>query len=416
MKTTTFLIIGAGISGITLAAELKKRNISFILLESDENPGGRIQTKQISSFPIELGAARLLSAHKRTLGLVKTLNLELTEHINDSASIFWNDTFYSDIDDLVKQLEEVDPLEELSKFLIKEGVLNLADFERLQPAEWDAILFKNWLADKGIAFEPTKLYFLGDIDLMLEQTTLYEAAFCYLSNMTDTEDKVYRLKNGMIGIVNGLVEKNQLEILFNQKVLKIENCDLGFKVHTSTELYTAKNIVVTSSLSSLEKVMLPDEIQSELKRYLTFGGYGKCIKGYFTLKEGDLSNKFKDYILTDEPFRIIKHSANVFEWYLLSLKKEWGHSEICDRLNSYFGQKDIQEIYIQDYNDARFNGCYWVYNKGFFHKIYELKKTVQLGEHFYAIGEHFSSNPNWIEGSLESVENLLTILDSNKNN
>ncbi len=75
MKTTTFLIIGAGISGITLAAELKKRNISFILLESDENPGGRIQTKQISSFPIELGAARLLSAHKRTLGLVKTLNL-----------------------------------------------------------------------------------------------------------------------------------------------------------------------------------------------------------------------------------------------------------------------------------------------------------------------------------------------------
>ena len=413
MKTTTFLILGAGISGITLAAELKKRNKSFILLESNEKPGGRIQTKNISDFSIELGAARLLSAHKRALRLVEMLNLELTEQINDSASIFWKDIFYSDIEDLVKQFEEVDPLNELNSFLIQEGVLNLTDFERLQPVDWDSILFKTWLADKGIAFEPTKLYFLGDIDLMLEQTTLYEAAFCYLSNMIDKEGKVFRLKNGMIGIVNALIEKYQLEIHFNQKVSRIESSNLGFMVQATSELYYADNVVITSSLTSAQKIQLPNEIHDQLTRYLNIGGYGKCIKGYFTLKEGVLSNNFEDYILTDEPFRVIKHSATVFEWYLLSLTKVWDHTEICERLNSYFGQADIQEIYIQDYNDSRFNGCYWVYHKGFFHKIYELKKTVQLGANFYAIGEHFSSNPNWIEGSLESVENLLNVIDSN---
>ena len=413
MKTTPFLILGAGISGIALAAALKKRSIPFVLLESADEPGGRIQSKFISDFSIELGAARLLSAHKRALRLVEGLNLELTEQVNATASIFWKDTFYSDVEDLVTQFEEVDPLNELNLFLIHNGIHNLTDFERLQPIDWDSILFKTWLGDKGIPFEPTKLYFLGDIDLLLDQTTLYEAAFCYLSNMTDTEGKVFRLKNGMLGIVKALIEKYDLEIQFNQKVTRIESSDLGFKVHATSQLYTAENVVVTSSLTSFQNIQLPSQIQQKLEKYLTFGGYGKCIKGYFTLKEGLLSTNFEDYILTDEPFRIIKHSATVFEWYLLSLTKVWEHSEVCDRLHTYFGHDDIKEIVIQDYNDSKFNGCYWVYNKGFFHKIYELKNTVQLGANFYAIGEHFSSNPNWIEGSLESVENLLQVIDSN---
>jgi monoamine oxidase len=230
--------------------------------------------------------------------------------------------------------------------------------------------------------------------------------------MTDTEGKVFRLKNGMLGIVRALIEKYDLEIQFNQKVTCIESSDLGFKVHATSQLYTAENVVVTSSLTSFQNIQLPSQIHQKLETYLTFGGYGKCIKGYFILKEGLLSTNFEDYILTDEPFRIIKHSATVFEWYLLSLTKVWEHTEVCERLNAYFGQADIKEIVIQDYNDSRFNGCYWVYNKGFFHKIYELKNTVQLGPNFYAIGEHFSSNPNWIEGSLESVENLLLVIDS----
>ena len=412
MKTTTFLILGAGISGIALAVELKKRNIPYTLLECAELPGGRIQSKFISDFSIELGAARLLSAHKRALQLVNGLDLELTEQVNDSASIFWKDTFYSDVEDLVSQFEEVDPLNELNLFLVQNDIHNLTDFERLQPVDWDSILFKTWLADKGISFEPTKLYFLGDIDLLLEQTTLYEAAFCYLSNMTDTEDKVYRLKHGMIGIVNALIDKYDIEIQFNQKVTCIETSDSGYKIHTTSQLYVADNFVTTCSLTSFQNVQLPSEIHHKLSRYLTFGGYGKCIKGYFILKEGVLSNNFKDYILTDEPFRIIKHSETVFEWYLLSLTKVWDHTEVCERLYAYFGKSDIKEIVIQDYNDSRFNGCYWVYNKGFFHKIYEFKNTVQLGPNFYAIGEHFSSNPNWIEGSLESVENLLKVIDS----
>jgi oxygen-dependent protoporphyrinogen oxidase len=54
------VIIGAGISGLTLAYELQKANKPYILLESSSRPGGYIYSQQIDDYLIEAGPNSIL--------------------------------------------------------------------------------------------------------------------------------------------------------------------------------------------------------------------------------------------------------------------------------------------------------------------------------------------------------------------
>lgn len=54
-------IIGAGISGLTLAYFLQKKNVPYQLLEASDQVGGYLQTKQSGDYLLELGANSLLA-------------------------------------------------------------------------------------------------------------------------------------------------------------------------------------------------------------------------------------------------------------------------------------------------------------------------------------------------------------------
>ncbi len=53
-------IVGAGISGLSLAYELQKQNKPYVLLEASQQPGGYIQSKRVGAYLIELGPNSLL--------------------------------------------------------------------------------------------------------------------------------------------------------------------------------------------------------------------------------------------------------------------------------------------------------------------------------------------------------------------
>ena len=81
--------------------------------------------------------------------------------------------------------------------------------------------------------------------------------------------------------------------------------------------------------------------------------------------------------------------------------------ELC--VHTLFGEENILKFQIKSYNEPPYYGCYWNYKKGNFHRIFEASKTSELTDGIYSIGEHFSLNPNWIEGSLESVVKFLKL-------
>jgi monoamine oxidase len=82
MKTssTDILIIGAGISGLTIAYYLHQHNISFKIIEARKRIGGRVYSKRDKGFaPIELGATWITKEHQQLLKILQELKIDIFE-------------------------------------------------------------------------------------------------------------------------------------------------------------------------------------------------------------------------------------------------------------------------------------------------------------------------------------------------
>lgn len=72
------VIIGGGISGLTVAHVLRSRNeqLDITVLEADDRPGGKIWSEQVDGFLCEKGPNGFLDNKPRTLELCETLGIE----------------------------------------------------------------------------------------------------------------------------------------------------------------------------------------------------------------------------------------------------------------------------------------------------------------------------------------------------
>ncbi len=88
-STPSVLIIGAGLSGLTLAYYLQKKDISYQLLEARSRIGGRIFTNyQEGTAPLEIGATWLGKKHQELNNLLTELDLEIFEQILGDRAIY----------------------------------------------------------------------------------------------------------------------------------------------------------------------------------------------------------------------------------------------------------------------------------------------------------------------------------------
>lgn len=82
------LIIGAGLSGLSLAHYLREHKVSTIVLEGRPRIGGRILTTYKNETPLELGATWLSLQHTELRQLLKQLNLETFEQELGKTAFF----------------------------------------------------------------------------------------------------------------------------------------------------------------------------------------------------------------------------------------------------------------------------------------------------------------------------------------
>ncbi|WP_281925566.1 flavin monoamine oxidase family protein [Flavobacterium collinsii] len=95
MKTNEkIIIVGGGLSGLTLAYLLSKKNIEITILEASDRLGGRIQTiKGISGTPLELGATWFSEIHSNLISLLDELNLKKYPQYSRGKSLFQTKSF-----------------------------------------------------------------------------------------------------------------------------------------------------------------------------------------------------------------------------------------------------------------------------------------------------------------------------------
>ncbi|GGE28580.1 flavin monoamine oxidase family protein [Psychroflexus planctonicus] len=86
---TSVLIVGAGLSGLSLGYFLKKQQISFQILEASNRVGGRIQTINGKlNTPMELGATWFAKEHLHLNRLLNELGIEKFKQYRKGTSFF----------------------------------------------------------------------------------------------------------------------------------------------------------------------------------------------------------------------------------------------------------------------------------------------------------------------------------------
>lgn len=94
MSNEKIYIIGGGLSGLTLAYLLSKRNINAVILEASSRLGGRIQTiKGKNETPLELGATWFSHMHPNLLTLIEELGLKKYPQFSKGISLFQTKSF-----------------------------------------------------------------------------------------------------------------------------------------------------------------------------------------------------------------------------------------------------------------------------------------------------------------------------------
>ena len=88
------IIVGGGLSGLTLAYLLSKQTIEATILEASPRIGGRIQTAQGKlDTPLELGATWLSDLHPHLLALLDELDLKKYPQFSKGKSLFQTKSF-----------------------------------------------------------------------------------------------------------------------------------------------------------------------------------------------------------------------------------------------------------------------------------------------------------------------------------
>jgi monoamine oxidase len=93
-KEQRVVIIGGGLSGLTLAYLLAKKGIQALILEASSRLGGRIQTiKGNNETPLELGATWFSDIHPDLLSLIDELGIPKYPQFSKGISFFQTKSF-----------------------------------------------------------------------------------------------------------------------------------------------------------------------------------------------------------------------------------------------------------------------------------------------------------------------------------
>jgi monoamine oxidase len=91
-KPRRVLVVGAGVSGLAAAAELKARDFDVVVVEARERIGGRVWTAKLQDQPVDLGAPWIEGIAKNPIyDFCKKHQIKSVKSDDDSASVFDRD-------------------------------------------------------------------------------------------------------------------------------------------------------------------------------------------------------------------------------------------------------------------------------------------------------------------------------------
>ncbi|CAM4795595.1 unnamed protein product [Rotaria magnacalcarata] len=459
MQCKTIAIVGAGVTGLTMAYELTRAGHKVIVFEADEKAGGRLLTYDTGKTIIELGGMRLpLDVHTLTdTYLRKRFNLPLEPFVTSNPNTF----IY--INGVRHRLNNTNFLAHEYNMQVPENEQNKSPFvlwnEAIQPLldlfnnkGWDAVVneygsynVRQYLTDYGLS--NTMIDYIG---LMFAiETNLFTALTSHFRDalLINEYTKFYHIVGGNKRLIDSLSESCQIN--YSTPVLAIHrnedrtiNITIKNKMNITNTLKFDYAVVATTAPAArlIHYTPVNEQVQSMSRalRQLHYDCASKVVL-YFNRSWWHDQNIYGGSSTTDLPLRFIYYDnynttvngTNHTESVLLASytfaqdSTLWSSStidQITDRalfdLEQIHSRSDIRQYYLRTVvkhwcGDSFSHGAYALYLP---YQEENLKPTLMesLDKLVYFGGEHLSTAHAWFEGAVLSALRILIQLQQEK--
>ena len=396
------VIVGGGLAGLTVAEELAKKGTNITVLERYPAWGGRVVTHRDDNLQYEIGAGRIFKDHARVHALIKRFDLHTYPISTDNEFEHTSNPFLSLFQPIHTLLNKL-PQSSLQEHTIAE----------LVPASYHNLL---------------KAYpYWGELHLMRADVAmeLFNNNQPMGSNVNTSD--FCGIKEGMDALTSNLAQaaKNAGADLRNRhRVHNIKQHtngifvitgDYGKKAEAKPFHYTAKRVIIATSSHAYKQFSVLNNLPihkqlgiSPLTRiYALYPQNSEKRVWFHDIKRQVTMNPLRHIIPID------KHTGLIMVSYTDGVDTNvWSDLEgplledtLQTNLRHLFPDKTIPKpTYIKKHDWVE--GCtYWLPGKYNIDKA--IKEAMNPHPNLYIVGESISKAQTWMEGALESAEQLL---------
>lgn len=392
-----YIIIGAGISGLYTAYNIKKNNpnAKFIILEKNSKKyiGGRMNVYNFYGNYVNIGAG--VGRKEKDFLLINLLKDLKIKYIEGILNVNYHEN--------VNKIDIINTLKELKK----------AYSNKYKNSTFKKFALEILGKDKYNNF----ITYLGYTDYECEDA--YETI-----NFYGIEDNIGGWINLNIRwdeLINKLYDKvNHDNIKFNKNIISIITVNDKYSVITDkNKTYFGNKIIIASTINTVQKLLPKQEIYKQIHGQTFLRAYGKfdnksseiiknIIKGY-TVVNGPLKKIIS--INPDEGIYMIAYTDNIGAKYF---KNNTENNET----NRIFFCNEIEKTLDLSKNSLKLIGIktfYWEIGTHYYEplskeynsRIEFIKKAQNPTKNIFVVGEMISRNQGWTQGALESVDKII---------
>ena len=253
------VIVGAGVTGLTIATDLERAGFSTVVVEARERVGGRLRTETVDGAVLELGGQWVSPDQTALIATLDELGLETFERFRAGDSVYVDaaGTTTRFTGDLFPAPERTQAeIERLTALLVElaDEVDPAAPWQHPRAAELDSQSFEAWLRENSDDAEARANVGLFIAEAMLTkpahafsvlQALLMAASAGGFANLVDADfilDR--RVVGGLQSVPLRLAEALGDRVHLGQPARRIEWSDDGVVVRTDALVVRARRVVV----------------------------------------------------------------------------------------------------------------------------------------------------------------------------
>jgi monoamine oxidase len=388
MQDADYVIIGAGVAGLTAAHELKKQEASVLVLEARERVGGRTWSGVLEGADVDWGGEWIGSGQPRVYGLIKGLGLRTFPTFDTGLKVLEIRGHISTYRGTIPSMAPWKLLQIQVAIWVMDAWANKLDiaapWSHPNAARWDATTLEAvrktfmWSADARATMDAAMRTIFGAEcgELSMLHMLAYVHSAGSMNNLISTEGGFQhdRIAGGAQTISLALTKAIGTErVLLGQPAVAVTQDDTGVTVTSAKgTTYRAKRIIIAVPVPLGGRITFSPQLPALRQQLMNRSPMGAAVKCYVRYErpfwrergfsgeaasgDGPISTTFDQCSEDGRAACLLAFVGGKFArtWHLrdpLDRKQI-----ILDRLAAYFGDEARQPI---AYQELDWCGEYW---------------------------------------------------------